>query len=112
MSIYKYGGVWMYQEDYQSIVNISHKEDYANSVEQNQIPQLDEAPNMPQEPSFDLAHLDAMEQHLNECIDNRMQGMEDRLIFDALQASVTTKISNEQSDGDLIFKLKAYPNTS
>ncbi|KAF1889790.1 hypothetical protein Lal_00025119 [Lupinus albus] len=33
MSIYKYGGVWMYQEDYQTIVEISDEDENANLVE-------------------------------------------------------------------------------
>ncbi|KAF1859145.1 hypothetical protein Lal_00000976 [Lupinus albus] len=70
--------VWMYQEDYQTTVEIYDEEEDVILAVQNQAPQLDEASNMPQKPSFGLAHLDAIEKNLNECIDNRIQAMEDR----------------------------------
>ncbi|KAF1872233.1 hypothetical protein Lal_00038019, partial [Lupinus albus] len=77
MSIYKYG-----EEDYQTTIEILYEEEDIIPVEPTQPSQPGEAPNMLQEPSFGLAHLDSMEQHLNEHIDSRMQSMEERLMAD------------------------------
>ncbi|KAF1891326.1 hypothetical protein Lal_00016957 [Lupinus albus] len=79
MNIYEYGGVWMYQEDYHTSVEISDEDDDVIPVEQTQASKPDEAPTMPEEPSFSLAYLDAMEQWLNECVDNGTQAMENRM---------------------------------
>ncbi|CAL0322753.1 unnamed protein product [Lupinus luteus] len=71
MGIYKYGNGWMYQEDYNTIVDLdlSDEEELASANEQNpERPQV-EADNVPQVPSFGLGHWDAIEKWLNSRID-------------------------------------------
>ncbi|KAE9621974.1 hypothetical protein Lalb_Chr01g0020431 [Lupinus albus] len=79
MSIYKYSGVLMYQKEDQTIVAISDEDEDNIPANQTQASQPDVVPTMPQAPSFGLTHLDAMEQHLNERIDNGMQAMQNRM---------------------------------
>ncbi|KAF1858967.1 hypothetical protein Lal_00000789 [Lupinus albus] len=62
MSIYKHNNEWMYQEDHRTTVDLDL------SDEDHQA----EASDIPQGPSFRLAHLDAMELRLNERTDGIM----------------------------------------
>ncbi|KAF1896116.1 hypothetical protein Lal_00042882 [Lupinus albus] len=56
MGIYKIIGIWMYQEDYRTTVDLDQHE---------QPIEKPEAPEASQTPPFGLAPLDALEQHLN-----------------------------------------------
>ncbi|KAF1892823.1 hypothetical protein Lal_00035467 [Lupinus albus] len=54
-------GVWIYHEDCQTTVEIYDEEEIVILAKKTQETQPDEAPNMPQAPTFGLDHLDAME---------------------------------------------------
>ncbi|KAE9612533.1 hypothetical protein Lal_00033270 [Lupinus albus] len=72
MNIYKFGAEWMYQEDHNTTIDLdlSNEEEGVNQGEKNPEQQHVEASTMSQGPSFGLADLDVMEQHLNEQIDS------------------------------------------
>ncbi|KAF1881687.1 hypothetical protein Lal_00032156 [Lupinus albus] len=73
MSIYKHNNEWMYQEDHRTTVDLDLSDENVNATQGEQILEHQaEASNVPQGPSFGLAHLDAMEQSLNERIDGIM----------------------------------------
>ncbi|KAF1860126.1 hypothetical protein Lal_00033721 [Lupinus albus] len=60
-------------------MELTNEEGDANQTEQNPYPPQAEASNMPLEPPFGLAHLDAMEQSLNERIDSIFQSLNYRI---------------------------------
>ncbi|KAF1891498.1 hypothetical protein Lal_00012386, partial [Lupinus albus] len=77
ISIYKYDDEWMYLEDHNTTVDLNLSDEDENANQGGQNPNHhDEASNMSQGPSFGLAHLDVMEQRLNERIDS----MNDRIM--------------------------------
>ncbi|KAF1860211.1 hypothetical protein Lal_00033407 [Lupinus albus] len=66
MNIYKLGDEWTYQKDHNTIVDLDLSDEDMNATQGEKNPEHQvEASNMPQGPSFGLAHLDAMEQRLN-----------------------------------------------
>ncbi|KAF1892781.1 hypothetical protein Lal_00046726 [Lupinus albus] len=73
----------MYQEDYRKIVDIdlSNEEHHADLPKKNPDPPQAEASQAAQVPPFGLAHLDAMEQRLNDRIDAGFQSMNERIVF-------------------------------
>ncbi|KAF1864921.1 hypothetical protein Lal_00031887 [Lupinus albus] len=81
MSIYWYNGQYMCQEDYRTTMDIdlSDEENNADLPKQNPDPPQVEASQVPQVPSFGLAHLDAMEQRLNEQIDAKFQSLNEMI---------------------------------
>ncbi|CAL0324654.1 unnamed protein product [Lupinus luteus] len=69
MGIYKYGNTWKYQEDHTTVdIELSSDEDQTGTEGQNATAQGEPSGSASQVPGFSLAHLDAMEQRLN----NRM----------------------------------------
>ncbi|CAL0320116.1 unnamed protein product [Lupinus luteus] len=69
MGIYKYGTTWLYQEDHTTVdLELSSDDDQAGTEGWTIGAQGEPSGNTSQEPAFGLAHMDAMEQRLN----NRM----------------------------------------
>ncbi|KAF1874339.1 hypothetical protein Lal_00013782 [Lupinus albus] len=81
MGIYWYTGQWMYQEDYRTIVDIdlSDEEHPADVLEQHSDPTQVEDSQAPKVPPFGLAHMNTMEQWLNNRIDAGFQSMNERI---------------------------------
>ncbi|KAF1897792.1 hypothetical protein Lal_00032552 [Lupinus albus] len=88
---------YLVRSDWESLEARSKRslEENAIPIDQTQASQIDEAPNIPQESYLCLPHLDAMEQRLNERIDNRMQEMEDRLMVEFQRQESTNNTSFE-----------------
>ncbi|KAF1858796.1 hypothetical protein Lal_00013719 [Lupinus albus] len=91
MGIYKITGTWMYQKDNRTTIDLdlSDEETSATQQEQSTAP-----PEAPQAPPFGLAHLDALEQCLNQRIDAGIQAVNDSVdsrlmnLYDRLAADI------------------------
>ncbi|CAL0319871.1 unnamed protein product [Lupinus luteus] len=78
MGIYKYGNTWKYQEDHTTVdLDISNDEDQADIEGQNATAHGEPSGIAAQEPDFGLAHLEAMEQRLNNRMDLHFQELKD-----------------------------------
>ncbi|KAF1877098.1 hypothetical protein Lal_00033656, partial [Lupinus albus] len=93
MSIYKHDDDWMYQEDHRTNIDLDLSDEDVNATQGEHNPKHQvKASNMPQGPSFGLAHLDAMEQRLNE----RMDSMNDRIMAEFHRQEQLTRNQFEQ----------------
>ncbi|KAF1877015.1 hypothetical protein Lal_00033568 [Lupinus albus] len=62
MCIYKYGDEWMYEDDHNTTVDLDLFDEDENTNQDKQNPEHhDEASHISEGPSFELAHLEAME---------------------------------------------------
>ncbi|CAL0305134.1 unnamed protein product [Lupinus luteus] len=78
MGIYKYGNTWKYQEDHTTMdIELSSDEDQTGTEGQNATAQGEPSGSASQVPGFSLAHLDAMEQRLNNRMDLHFQELKD-----------------------------------
>ncbi|CAL0332765.1 unnamed protein product [Lupinus luteus] len=78
MGIYKYGNTWKYQEDHTTVdIDLSSDEDQTGTEGQNATAQGEPSGSASQVPGFSLAHLDAMEQRLNNRMDLHFQELKD-----------------------------------
>ncbi|CAL0323471.1 unnamed protein product [Lupinus luteus] len=78
MGIYKYGNIWKYQEDRTTVdIELSSDEDQTGTEGQNATAQGEPSGSASQVPGFILAHLDAMEQRLNNRMDLHFQELKD-----------------------------------
>ncbi|CAL0323049.1 unnamed protein product [Lupinus luteus] len=78
MGIYKYENTWKYQEDHTTVdIELSSDEDQTGTEGQNATAQGEPSGSASQVPGFGLAHLDAMEQRLNNRMDLHFQGLKD-----------------------------------
>ncbi|KAF1868023.1 hypothetical protein Lal_00015273 [Lupinus albus] len=75
MGIYKTTGIWMYQEDYRTIVDLDLSDEETPVEQQEQPTAPSEAPKASHAPPFGLAHLDALEQCLNPRVDAGLQAL-------------------------------------
>ncbi|KAF1888375.1 hypothetical protein Lal_00036247 [Lupinus albus] len=97
MGIYWLSCEWIYQEDYMTIVDLQLS-DEETPVGQPEKPVVQpEASQVPQAPPFGLAHLDAMEQRLNQRMDAGLQALNERLEYGlmSLYDRVATHIQRE-----------------
>ncbi|KAF1898414.1 hypothetical protein Lal_00042106 [Lupinus albus] len=65
MGIYKITGIWMYQEDYRTNVDLDLSDEESPAAQQEQPTAPPEAPQASHAPPFGIAHLDALEQRMN-----------------------------------------------
>ncbi|KAF1896112.1 hypothetical protein Lal_00042877 [Lupinus albus] len=79
MGIYRIGGTWIYQEDYRTTVDLELSDEETPTEQQEQPTAQPEAPEASQAPPFCLAHLDALEQRLNQRVDAGLQTLNDGL---------------------------------
>ncbi|KAF1896072.1 hypothetical protein Lal_00042334 [Lupinus albus] len=79
MGIYNITGTWMYQEDYRTTVDLDLSDQETPAEQQEQPTAPPEAPEASQAPPFGLAHLDALEQRLNQRVDAGLQALNDNL---------------------------------
>ncbi|KAF1877102.1 hypothetical protein Lal_00033660 [Lupinus albus] len=77
MGIYKIAGQWMYQEDYRTTVDMDLSNEETSADQQEQPLAQPEAPEASQTPPFGFAHLDALEQRLNQRVDDGLQALND-----------------------------------
>ncbi|CAL0325977.1 unnamed protein product [Lupinus luteus] len=78
MGIYKYGNTWKYQKDHTTMdIEMSSDEDQTGTEGQNATAQGEPSGSASQVPGFSLAHLDAMEQRLNNRMDLHFQELKD-----------------------------------
>ncbi|KAF1881653.1 hypothetical protein Lal_00039871 [Lupinus albus] len=101
MGIYKITSTWMYQEDYRTTVDLDLSDE--ETSEQPIAPP--EAPEASQAPSFGLAHLDALEQSLNQRVDVGLQALNDNVdsglmnLYDRLAADIQRE--NDKTRGEI-----------
>ncbi|KAF1894508.1 hypothetical protein Lal_00043363 [Lupinus albus] len=79
MGIYKITGTWMYQEDYRTTVDLDLLDEETPAEQQEQPTAPPEVSEASQAPPFGLAHLDALEQRLNQRVDAGLQALNDSL---------------------------------
>ncbi|KAF1881666.1 hypothetical protein Lal_00039799 [Lupinus albus] len=105
MGIYKITVMWMYQEEYSTTIDLdlSDEETPAEQQEHPTVPL--EAPEASHAPPFGLAHMDALEQHLNQRVDVGLQALNDSIdsglmnMYDRLAADI--QIENDQTRGEI-----------
>ncbi|KAF1881780.1 hypothetical protein Lal_00014530, partial [Lupinus albus] len=89
-------------------IDLSDEEHHVDLHEQHQDPPQVEASQVPQVPPFGLAHLDAMEQRLNDRIDARFQSMNERIysglmsLYDMVASDIQKEIEQTINDIDRI----------
>ncbi|KAF1888966.1 hypothetical protein Lal_00039565 [Lupinus albus] len=105
MGIYKITGIWMYQEDYRTNVDLDLSDNEISADQQEQPTAQPEAPEASQTPPFGLAHLDALEQRLNQRVDAGLQALNDNMdsgminMYDRLAADIQRE--NDQTWGEI-----------
>ncbi|KAF1854914.1 hypothetical protein Lal_00028237 [Lupinus albus] len=78
MGIYKYGTTWQYQEDYTTIgMDLSDDDNQDGMGDQHATTQGEPSGSAPQNSTFGLDQLEAMEQRLNNHMDLHFQGLKD-----------------------------------
>ncbi|KAF1884416.1 hypothetical protein Lal_00033422 [Lupinus albus] len=78
MGIYKYGTTWKYQEDYTTIgLDLSDDDNQDDTCNQHATAQGEPSGSAPQNSTFGLDQLEAMEQRLNNRMDLHLQGLKD-----------------------------------
>ncbi|KAF1883520.1 hypothetical protein Lal_00014713 [Lupinus albus] len=78
MGIYKYGTTWQYQEDYTTIgLDLSDDDNQDGMGDQHATSQGEPSGSAPQNSTFGLDQLEAMEQRLNNRMDLHFQGLKD-----------------------------------
>ncbi|KAF1862535.1 hypothetical protein Lal_00024437 [Lupinus albus] len=78
MGIYKYGTTWQYQEDYTTIgLDLSDDDNQDGMGDQHATTQGEPSGSAPQNSTFGLDQLEAMEQRLNNRMDLHFQGLKD-----------------------------------
>ncbi|KAF1874099.1 hypothetical protein Lal_00041543, partial [Lupinus albus] len=75
MGIYWLSGEWMYQKDYRNTVDLELSDEETPAGQPEQPAVQPEAAQVSQAPPFSLAHLDAMEQRLNQRMDAGFQDL-------------------------------------
>ncbi|KAF1892809.1 hypothetical protein Lal_00035453 [Lupinus albus] len=105
MGIYKIIGTWMYHEDYRTTVDLDLSDEETPTTQQEQPTTPPEAPEASQAPPFGLAHLDAVEQCLNQRVDVGLQALNDSVdsrlmnLYDRLAADIQRE--NDQTRGEI-----------
>ncbi|KAF1863188.1 hypothetical protein Lal_00042491 [Lupinus albus] len=90
MGTYKITSTWMYQEDYRTTVDLDLLDEETTATQQEQPIAPPEVPEA--SPPFGLAHLDALEQRLNQRVDAGIQALNDNMDSGiTLNASATQK---------------------
>ncbi|KAF1898717.1 hypothetical protein Lal_00028232 [Lupinus albus] len=78
MGIYKYGTTWQYQEDYTTIgIDLSDDDNQDGMGDQHATTQGEPSGSAPQNSTFGLDQLEAMEQRLNNHMDLHFPGLKD-----------------------------------
>ncbi|KAF1896083.1 hypothetical protein Lal_00042345, partial [Lupinus albus] len=105
MGIYNITSTWMYQEDYRTTVDLDLSDQETSAEQQEQPTTPPKAPEASQAPPFGLAHLDALEQRLNQRVDARLQALNDNLdsglmnLYDRVAADFQRE--NDQTRGEI-----------
>ncbi|KAF1885995.1 hypothetical protein Lal_00032305 [Lupinus albus] len=108
IDIYWMSGEWMYQKDYRTTVDLELSDEETPTGQPEQPVVQDEASQVPHAPPFELAHLDAMEQQLNQRMDAGFQALNERLdswlmsLYDRVAIDIHREIEHTKNEIDRI----------
>ncbi|KAF1894096.1 hypothetical protein Lal_00004015 [Lupinus albus] len=117
MGIYRIIGTCMYQEEYRTTVDLDLSDKETPAEQQEQPTAQPEAPEAFQAPPFDLAHLDALEQCVNQRIDAGLQSLNDSVhsglmnLYDRVAADIQRETDQTKAEIDkIVFMLQTMSN--
>ncbi|KAF1869350.1 hypothetical protein Lal_00018444 [Lupinus albus] len=105
MGIYKITGQWMYEEDYRTTIDLDLSDEETSADQQEQPTAQPEISEASQAPPFGLAQLNALEQRLNQRVDDGLQVLNDNVdsglmnLYDRLAADIQRE--NDQTRGEI-----------
>ncbi|KAF1896069.1 hypothetical protein Lal_00042331 [Lupinus albus] len=105
MGIYKITDTWMYQEDYRTTIDLDLLDEETPAAQQEQPAAPPEFPEASQAPPYGLAHMDALEQRLNQRVDVGLLALNDNMdsklmnMYDRLAADIQRE--NDQTRGEI-----------
>ncbi|KAF1892706.1 hypothetical protein Lal_00042595 [Lupinus albus] len=119
MGIYKITGTWMYQENFRTTVDLDLSDEEIPAEQHEQPTTQPEVPEASQAPPFGLAHLDALEQRLNQRINYRLQTLNDSLdsrlmnLYDRVAADIQRENDHTRGEIDkIVFLLQTMSSGS